>query len=230
MTIRGKLGRTVPVLLHNFLVDYVDTLLIHRKKAGVKSTNKFVFAVPYVTRQRKEYLPACPLMRQFANDCGASMPETLRGTILRKHVATYTAMLRLEDSQVDFLCNYMGHSKYIHKNIYRVPNGVIDITEVSRILQAAIGDDEEEEESENEVADAVVKPEVSEEVSGLDAPSEVSAQVSGLDALAGEAPVEGIGFDNEAGEGPSGEIEFDAQAGMISSDDEESDNNRPTNF
>ncbi|VEN62171.1 unnamed protein product [Callosobruchus maculatus] len=157
LMIRGKLGRNVPVLLHNFLVDYVDTLMKYRKRAGVKSTNKFVFAVPYANKHQKEYIRACPLMRKFSKECGAAVPDTLRGTTLRKHVATYTAMLRLEDTQVDFLCNYMGHHKDIHKNIYRVPNGVADMTEVSRLLQAAIGEDDE---SGNENEDDEDEPEI----------------------------------------------------------------------
>lgn len=95
-------------------------------------------------------------MRKFANDCGASIPTSLRGTMLRKHIATYTAMLRLEENQVSDLANFMGHDKQIHKDVYRVPNGLIDMTEVSRLLQAAIGMDEnkdkdsDEENNENE--------------------------------------------------------------------------------
>lgn len=63
LMIRGKLGRTVPVLLHKFLVDYEETLITYRKSAKVAPTNKYVFAVAHVTKERKEYLRACPLMR-----------------------------------------------------------------------------------------------------------------------------------------------------------------------
>jgi len=70
--------------------------------------------------------------------------------MLRKHIATYTAMLRVEENQVSDLANFMGHNKQIHKDVYRIPNGLIDMTEVSRLLQAAIGNKDENEDSNEE--------------------------------------------------------------------------------
>lgn len=87
-------------------------------------------------------------MKRFSNECGALLPSALRGTALRKHIATYTAMLNVEESQVDRLARFMGHNKDIHKNVYRVPVPVAEITDVSRLLMAAIGDDDFEEENE----------------------------------------------------------------------------------
>ncbi|XP_077273299.1 uncharacterized protein LOC143903528 [Temnothorax americanus] len=87
-------------------------------------------------------------MRRFANECGALIPCALRGTTLRKHIATYTSMLNIEECQVDRLANFMGHHKDIHKNIYRVPVPVAEMTDVSRLLMAAIGDDDEENDKE----------------------------------------------------------------------------------
>jgi len=54
-------------------------------------------------------------MRKFANDCGASIPTSLRGTMLRKHIATYTAMLRIEENQISDLANFMGHDKQVQR-------------------------------------------------------------------------------------------------------------------
>ncbi|EFN62016.1 hypothetical protein EAG_13014, partial [Camponotus floridanus] len=150
LTIRGKLGRTVPVLLHTFLISYIDVLLKYRFEAGVNSKNKYIFAVPQACSPKKGYIRACPIMRKFANDCNASIPTSLQGTMLRKHIATYTAMLRIEENQVSDLANFMGHNKQIHKDVYRIPNGLIDMTEVSRLLQAAIGDNDENENSNEE--------------------------------------------------------------------------------
>lgn len=87
----------------------------------------------------KKYIRACPLIKRFAEDCGATAPHSLRGTQLRKHIATHTAMMNVQDCQVDQLANFMGHSRDIHKNIYRIPVPVTEITEVSKLLTAAIG-------------------------------------------------------------------------------------------
>lgn len=97
---------------------------------------------------------ACPLMREFSAECGATMPETLRGTTLRKHIAIYTAMLNIEENQVDGLANFMGHNEQIHKNVYRVPGAVKDVTDVSQLLQSAMGMDENETDDEDADIDA----------------------------------------------------------------------------
>ena len=75
------------------------------------------------------------------------MPFSLRGTILRKHIATYTAILGIEETHLESLANFLGHSKDIHKRFYRMPVPVKEITDVSRLLQAAMGDEEDENDS-----------------------------------------------------------------------------------
>ncbi|XP_036140240.1 uncharacterized protein LOC105837383 [Monomorium pharaonis] len=140
--IRGKKGRIVPVLLSAFIIKCIDTILKYRKNAGAKSNNKYVFCVPSANKLKKKYLRACPLMRKFAKECGAIIPSSLRGTTLRKQVATYTAMSNIEDAKVDNLANFMGHTKEIHKNIYRMPIPVKEMTDVSQLLEAAMGNDE----------------------------------------------------------------------------------------
>ncbi|KAK0073117.1 hypothetical protein PV325_010258 [Microctonus aethiopoides] len=149
ITIRGKLGRTVPALLDNNLVNYIQTIIDNRKNAGVKSSNPYIFGIPTMNSHSKKYLRACNLMRKFSEKCGATMPQTLRGTTLRKHIATYIAMLGMEEHQISDLANFMGHNKQIHKDIYRVPVPMRDVTDVSQLLQAAIGGDEENENTDN---------------------------------------------------------------------------------
>ncbi|KAK0075400.1 hypothetical protein PV326_011623, partial [Microctonus aethiopoides] len=158
ITIRGKLNRTVPVLLDRILVKYVDTILEYRSNAGVKSSNGYVFGVPTTSKMSKKYLRACPLMRKFSEQCGAIMPESLRGTKLRKHIATHTAMLGIEENQVDDLANFMGHNKQIHKDIYRVPVPFRDVTDVSQLLLAAMGADEEDDGNASESSDEENQP------------------------------------------------------------------------
>lgn len=81
-------------------------------------------------------------MRRFAIECGAVIPSTLRGTNLRKHIATYTSLLNVEECKIDKLANFLGHAKEIHKTFYRVPVPFAEITEVSKMLLAAIGEDD----------------------------------------------------------------------------------------
>lgn len=65
-------------------------------------------------------------------------------------------MLNIEDAQVDNLANFMGHAKEIHKSIYRMPIPIKEMTDVSRLLEAAMGtdlDDNDNEDCDNNVSD-----------------------------------------------------------------------------
>ncbi|RLU16045.1 hypothetical protein DMN91_011803 [Ooceraea biroi] len=119
--------------------------LLGRYKLAIQNIKKEI--VPNATKVKKKYLRACPLMRKFSHECGATIPSSLRGTTFRKQIATYTAMLNIEDIQVDNLANFMRHAKEIHKSIYRMPIPIKEMTDVSRLLEAAMGNDDNDNEA-----------------------------------------------------------------------------------
>jgi len=85
LTIRGKLNRKVGVLLSHFDRYCIDMILKYRIEAGVKLTNNYIFSVPNSNPLGKQYIRACPLLKKFAESCGANVPRSLRVTALRKH-------------------------------------------------------------------------------------------------------------------------------------------------
>ncbi|XP_059221067.1 uncharacterized protein LOC106095187 [Stomoxys calcitrans] len=148
LALRGKLGRTVPVLLSPLVVKAIDIILKYRKKAGITDKNPFLFANP--SKSTCQYFRACTLMREFSIECGAEMPESLRGTKLRKHIATHMSMINAEEASIDKLANFMGHHKDIHKNVYRATIPAAEVNCVSQILMAAIGINDGGDESDEE--------------------------------------------------------------------------------
>lgn len=54
ITIRGKLGRTVPVLLNATVIKSINTILKYRKEAGIKSNNEYIFSVPHTNKLKKK--------------------------------------------------------------------------------------------------------------------------------------------------------------------------------
>lgn len=140
--IRGKLGRTVPVLLSTELFECITTILHFRQAAKVSSKNPYVFGLPG-TGHRYKYLRACVLMRKFAEKCNATCASTLRGTTLRKHVATYCIQLNLNDVDVSDLATFMGHADKIHREHYRQPLASRDILKISQYLEAVQGNTHE---------------------------------------------------------------------------------------
>ncbi|CAG9820722.1 unnamed protein product [Phaedon cochleariae] len=136
------------------------TLLRHRSQAGVSRQNPYLFGIPGILKGDYKYLSACRLMRKFAYECGAKQPGTLRGTVLRKHVATMCANFNLQDSEVADLASFMGHADKIHKEIYRQPILTREILHISKLLEAVQGDNDadsdidSDENEENEPAAA----------------------------------------------------------------------------
>ncbi|XP_036143357.1 uncharacterized protein LOC118645757 [Monomorium pharaonis] len=135
-TIRDKLNRTVPVLLHRELLVCCELLLKHRSTAGVNKRNPYLFEISGTLKGDYKYLRACDFMRKFAVNCGAEDPETLRGTIFRKHIATMYVNFNLTDNEVSDLANFLGHAEKIHKEDYRQPIICREILQMSKFLKA----------------------------------------------------------------------------------------------
>lgn len=91
-------------------------------------------------------------MRQFSKECGAENPISLRGTLLRKHIATKCVSLKLSENQVSNLADHLGHAKEIHKKYYQKPLPGMDIVNVVKLLEVASGqvDEDESDDSETE--------------------------------------------------------------------------------
>lgn len=110
-----------------------------RDQANVHPKNPYVFGITGFHKQRFKILRACDQMRKFAYECGADHPERLRGTLLRKHIATNCHKLKLTEQEVSELANFMGHKENIHKQYYRLPQKEADILNISKYLEAALG-------------------------------------------------------------------------------------------
>ncbi|KAG5886648.1 hypothetical protein JTB14_001010 [Gonioctena quinquepunctata] len=69
--------------------------------------------------------------------CHAKNPQTLRGTILRKDLATKSMVKG--DIPVNDIADFMGHDPKIHVDHYRLPRATRDLTRVSRMLMIGNG-------------------------------------------------------------------------------------------
>ncbi|VEN59208.1 unnamed protein product [Callosobruchus maculatus] len=135
--IRGKLGKGVPVMLNESHLKDLKLILQLRSKANISSENPFLFGISGSTNY--SHLSATELMNQYSVLCGAEKPDTLRGTKLRKHLATKCATMELKTVEIQDIANYMGYHEKIHINHYRLPNATKDITRMSSILESALG-------------------------------------------------------------------------------------------
>lgn len=136
LEMRGKLGRTVPALLKHNVEECIQLLIHHRKNAGIRDTNDFLFALPTQTI-RIRTVNVWTLMRSFATACGAENPSSLTGTNLRKHFASFCATQNLNDNDVSNLADFMGHHEDVHRKIYRQNPLSSQVSLLSPLLKAA---------------------------------------------------------------------------------------------
>lgn len=166
MKIRGKLTKPVPVLLKHSFEKCLKLLLALREEAGISDANKFLFALPSESGIIRVINP-CNVMRALSLRCNAKNPGSLRGTKLRKHMASLCATLKLTDSDVANVAKYMGHDDQIHRDIYRHNPMQREVVQMCSILETAQGGSvninetseelSEEEEEEEEEAETIVQ-------------------------------------------------------------------------
>ncbi|XP_043284902.1 uncharacterized protein [Venturia canescens] len=158
MTIRGKKGRTVPLLLFPELEKSIDLILENRKIAGVPESNEFVFGLPSYNNKRIKVVDGCTAMREFSKKSGVNFPETLRGTELRKHIATHCVALNISDNETVHRAEYLGHDEPIHRKTYREHIESRDVLGISRLLEAAQETHNLSDESDVDNPESVLKP------------------------------------------------------------------------
>jgi hypothetical protein len=130
--IRGKRGRTVPVILTPKNVKAIDVLNASRQTVGISEENPYVFA----KLRSNAALRASDCLRSFAVLCGAKSPENLTSTRLRKHIATTSQILNLQECELDLLAGFLGHDLRVHRQFYRLPEDTLQLAKVSKILLA----------------------------------------------------------------------------------------------
>ncbi|KAG7527120.1 hypothetical protein JOB18_049555 [Solea senegalensis] len=109
ITIVGKRGRKVPVLLTPLMRESLDALTEKREECGVLSENGYLFALPHSVH----YIRACDRIRQFVKECDhLENPKALTSTRLRKHIATLSTVLNLKTTELDQLAG-----TYQQKNV-----------------------------------------------------------------------------------------------------------------
>ncbi|XP_060916511.1 uncharacterized protein LOC132991681 [Labrus mixtus] len=137
--VRGERGRKAPFLFTRNVQESVELLIKTRGKVGISATNPYIFAVACFGSQ--ENIQGRDSVKHFAESCDAKHPENITSTKLRKHVATVSQLLNLQNHELDQLATFVGLDIEDH----RLPEASLHMTKVSRLmfaLQGGIGKNE----------------------------------------------------------------------------------------
>lgn len=139
----GKLRHPLRALVPEDLKECLDLVLERRVQAGVSPNNPYFFGTPNLVAGQYNYLRASSVLSNIAHKSNVEHPERLKATELRKHMATYASQMQLTDDQIAEAARFMGHSVRIHNNIYVQHSSVWDIVHMSKVLEAALGENDE---------------------------------------------------------------------------------------
>ncbi|XP_063931911.1 uncharacterized protein LOC135143944 isoform X1 [Zophobas morio] len=118
--IRGKLHRTVAVIIPHYIKKYLTFINDYRSQAGVSDDNPYIFGLPgKMVGQRYRTLETCRIIRKYTAMAKLQNPCSIRTTLLRKQFATKTSTMNLQDHQKETVVNFMGHQRNIHDEYYR---------------------------------------------------------------------------------------------------------------
>lgn len=126
--IRGKRDRKVPILLTPEMLASMELLLKNQNRCGVPDENQYVCK----TRSRN----TLQRIRFHPNVYQWMWGKKLSSTKLRKQVSTLSKVLNLKDTEMDQLADFLGHDIRVHRKIYRLPEGTLQLAKISKVLLA----------------------------------------------------------------------------------------------
>lgn len=131
IVVRGKRGHGVPILFTLTLQKTITFLFKTRKIVDfIDENNPYLFALPHSLN----CIRGSDTIRKLSVDSGAKNPENLTSTKLRKQVATIAQILNLSDGDLEQLSTFLGHSKDVHKQLYRLSESAFQVVKVSKLL------------------------------------------------------------------------------------------------
>ncbi|KAG5874725.1 hypothetical protein JTB14_037241 [Gonioctena quinquepunctata] len=126
---RGKRDRGVPVLFTTDVQQHLKELIALRDNF-VKKENIYLFP----TLHHDTPITGYKVMQKHAKLSGAKNPEAITSTRLRKHLATMSQILELSPNDIEQLATFMGHTKDVHKQVYRLPDDVFQTAKIAKLL------------------------------------------------------------------------------------------------
>lgn len=132
LEVRGKRGRKVPLILTKRNEEAIQLLVKVRDCIGVSSSNPYVFAV--VSNNSGNFIRGNDALRKHVLLSHLKRPDVITSTKLRKHIATLSQLLNLEERELEMLANFMGHDITIHREFYRLPEHSLQLAKVGKLL------------------------------------------------------------------------------------------------
>ena len=115
-------------------VAAVSCIVKNREIGGVCHNNNFVFARQY--QDSVNHLDGWQTVKTVASRASLYKPELMTSTRIRRELATTLQLLDMNDAELTWVSNHLGHSVTAHKQWYRQEESTVTLTKVAKLLIA----------------------------------------------------------------------------------------------
>ena len=112
----GKKRRKVPVILTEDMKAAIVALNKTREDGEVSKGNEFVFAVN--DGGSTNSLRGHNVLKKSCGKVKLQQPDLVKSTNLQKYVATVSQLVDMNESEMGWLANHLGHDIHVHKEFY----------------------------------------------------------------------------------------------------------------
>ena len=132
--VKGKRKRRVPILFTDEMQSGINILLHFRKDVGVSQENQFIFARP--SRGSVNAIRGWDAVHDVTKRVKLEKPKLITSTKIRKQMATVLQLLDMNEAELSWVTDHLGHSADVHKKWYRQEESTVELTKVAKLLVA----------------------------------------------------------------------------------------------
>ena len=132
--VKGKRKRRVPILFTEEMQNGINILVHFRGNVGVSSNNDYIFARP--SRGSLNPIRGWDAVHDVTKKVNLKKPNLITSTKIRKQMATVLQLLDMNDCELNWVTDHLGHSGDVHKKWYRQEESTIGLTKVAKLLVA----------------------------------------------------------------------------------------------
>lgn len=173
--VKSKKNNLVPILFTPESVAAVKILVAKREFAGIQNTNPYIFATS------ESFIKGWDAIQAITKKIdGLKHPKLLTPTRTRKFLATLLQLLDINEAELTWITNHMGHTKDVHMSWYRKEDSTLELTKVAKILHAV---DRGEDIKNKRIDDLHVEENEATIDNPIDNPSEEDQEEEGIGAI-----------------------------------------------
>ena len=131
---KGKRKKRVPTIFTDEVQEAINYLVRTREQIGVIPSNTFLF--PCTTKKSSNHVRGWEVVHEIAGKAKLRKPELITSTKIRKHMATVLQLLDMNNAELEWVTEHLGHTGDVHKTWYRQEASTVELTKVAKLLIA----------------------------------------------------------------------------------------------